>query len=238
MKALIIAGGVLASVLAVAILIVWSGAVDVAADNPHSAAVFNLLETARERSIATRIRGIEAPDLSDPAMIRRGAGNYDSMCATCHLAPDVEDTELSLGLYPAPPNLARHEPADPARAFWIIKHGVKATGMPAWGKSMEDHYIWDMVAFVRQLPSMTAEQYAAQVEASGGHSHGGGETGGADETQAQEHSHADAGESEHAHEDSESPTASGASEPDPQAAQKKSTKSVHTHDDGKEHVHE
>jgi mono/diheme cytochrome c family protein len=124
-------------VLAIAGLVIWSGAVDIAADNPHSEAVFNLLETARERSIAKRVRDIEVPDLTDEAMIRRGAGNYDSMCAGCHLAPDGEDTEMSVGLYPAPPNLARHASTDAARAFWIIKHGVKATGMPSWGKSME-----------------------------------------------------------------------------------------------------
>jgi mono/diheme cytochrome c family protein len=228
MKALVVAGGVLASVVAAALFIVWSGAVDVAADNPHSAAVFNLLETARERSIATRIRGIDAPDLSDPEMARRGAGNYDSMCAGCHLTPEAKDTELSLGLYPAPPNLAREESTDPERAFWIIKHGVKATGMPAWGKSMEDHYIWDLVAFLKQLPSMSGDQYAAQVAASGGHSHGGGET------QAHEHEDAAAGESAHTHEDAPK----DASASDQEAAEERPAKKVHTHADGKEHVHQ
>jgi mono/diheme cytochrome c family protein len=235
MKALIVAGGVLASVVAAALFVVWSGAIDVAADNPHSAAVFNLLEAARERSIATRIRGIEAPDLSDPAMVRRGAGNYDSMCAVCHLTPDAKDTELSLGLYPAPPNLARDESIDPERTFWIIKHGVKATGMPAWGKSMEDRYIWDLVAFLKQLPSMSTEQYAAQVAASGGHAHGGGET------QAHEHGNAESpaaaeAETAHTHEDGQHSHDAGAS--DTQAGEKRPAKNVHTHADGKEHVHE
>jgi mono/diheme cytochrome c family protein len=227
MKALVVAAGVLASVVAIALLAVWLGVVDVAADNPHSAAVFNLLETARERSIATRIRDIEAPDLSDPAMIRRGAGNYDSMCATCHLAPAMKDTELSLGLYPAPPNLSREASTNPARAFWIIKHGVKATGMPAWGKSMEDHYIWDLVAFLKHLPSMSADQYAAEVAASGGHSHGGGET------QAHTHEDVAGGGSAHPHADGQSAKDADASEQE--AAEEKK---VHTHADGKEHVHE
>jgi hypothetical protein len=76
------------------------------------------------------------------------------------------------GLYPRPPDLTKVVQSDAARAFWIIKHGLKATGMPAWGKSMEDEYIWDMVAFLRKLPVLTAEQYADEVQASGGHSHG------------------------------------------------------------------
>ena len=113
------------------------------------------------------------------------------MCARCHLKPGAEDTEISRGLYPKPPGLARSTTTDPARAFWVIKHGIKATGMPAWGKSMEDSYIWDMVAFLQQLPQMSAEQYRAEVRASGGHSHGGGET----MDQADEES----GEAEHSH---------------------------------------
>jgi mono/diheme cytochrome c family protein len=53
------------------------------------------------------------------------------------------------GLYPAPPNLTITT-VDAAHAFWVIKHGIKASGMPAWGKSMEDAYIWNMAAFLQQ----------------------------------------------------------------------------------------
>lgn len=229
-KALLLVSGLLGGLLAVLVLIVWFGVVDVAADVPHSAAVFDLLETIRERSIAARSGDIQAPDLSDPEAIRRGAGNYDSMCAVCHLAPGKSDTELSRGLYPAPPNLARSTPPDPSRAFWTIKHGIKSTGMPAWGRSMEDRYIWDMVAFAQRLPTMTAQQYAAEVAASGGHSHGGNET--------ENHSHANADEGAHVQEGAGSSAAHNASDAHPHEAPEKSKKQVHTHADGEEHVHE
>jgi hypothetical protein len=85
-------------------------------------------------------------------------------------------TELSRGLYPAPPALAELGAPDPARAFWVIKHGIKASGMPAWGKSMSDEYIWNMVAFLQKMPEMSPEQYQALVASSGGHDHGGGES--------------------------------------------------------------
>jgi len=79
------------------------------------------------------------------------------MCIGCHLAPGVAETELSQSLYPAPPNLAKiGVDGNPSAAFWVIKHGIKATGMPAWGKSMGDEYIWGMVAFLNQLPTMDA----------------------------------------------------------------------------------
>lgn len=155
---------------------VWSGAYDIGADDPHLRLTTSTLQTLRMRSIAVRARQIEVPDLQDPARIRRGAGNYDAMCAGCHLAPGAGPSELSQGLYPAPPNLSRLADIDAAQAFWVIKHGIKASGMPAWGKSMEDSDIWDLVAFLERLPALNSAQYEAEVAASGGHSHGGGET--------------------------------------------------------------
>ncbi|NBA98645.1 cytochrome c [Pseudomonas sp. R5(2019)] len=155
----------------------YSGLVNVGADDPHFPAVHEFLAMARDRAIKVRSKDIEVPELDDEALIRTGAGNYNAMCMVCHLAPGVEKTELSQALYPAPPNLARlGVDGDPAAAFWTIKHGIKATGMPAWGKSMGDQYIWGVVAFLNQLPKMDAEQYKALVATSGGHEHGGDES--------------------------------------------------------------
>lgn len=203
-KTLVISIIVLAVVAALGALGIGAGFYNVAADEAHSHLVYRLLETTRERSIAVRVRGIKAPDLDDPASVRRGAGNYDSMCMGCHLAPGMADSELSVGLYPAPPNLTEAAGVDPAEAFWVIKHGIKASGMPAWGKRMEDTYIWDLVAFLRKLPTLSAEQYAEQVAASGGHSHGGGESVSHSHAEGEEHDaepadHPSHDEEEHAH---------------------------------------
>ena len=156
---------------------VYSGMFDPAADAPHSRPVFWLLENLRHRGIESRVSGLTVPDLADPALIRSGAGNYDAMCAGCHLKPGVTDSELHRGLYPQPPALATmSRPAMADHAFWIIKHGIKASGMPAWGKSMDDHAIWGLVAFLQQLPKLTAGDYHEAVEHSGGHSHGPGDS--------------------------------------------------------------
>jgi mono/diheme cytochrome c family protein/ketosteroid isomerase-like protein len=181
-------------VLAAAGIVIAGGLYNVAADEEHTGFVYELLETARDRSVAARADDIEVPDLTDVQRIRRGAGNYDAMCVGCHLAPGASKTEISRGLYPQPPNLATAASIDPARAFWIIKHGIKSTGMPAWGQSMDDDYIWDMVALLRELPRMDVERYRGEVSSSGGHSHGGDES----EEAGHEHSHEDAGEHSHA----------------------------------------
>lgn len=173
MKKLRWASGLLVLVALGAGAFVWSGAYNIAADEPHWDVTRLAMEQVRKRSVVARASGIEVPDLENAALVRTGAGNYDAMCADCHLKPGVEKSELSRGLYPAPPDLSRHRIADPAAAFWVIKHGIKMSGMPAWGKSMEDEYVWGMVAFLRKLPDLSQAQYAEVVEASGGHQHGG-----------------------------------------------------------------
>lgn len=215
----------LATVLLGAVVI-GSGAISVAADEPHSSLLFGILETTRERSIEAHADGVKVPALEDPAMLRRGAGNYDAMCARCHLAPGMEATELSAGLSPSPPNLAKHAHADAAEAFWVIKHGIKSTGMPAWGKHMEDPFIWEVVAFLRKLPSLSAEQYRAEVAASGGHSHGGGESAEHSHEEGEDH---DEESSDHHHsEEAENSTAHTESD---------ATATTHVHADGTTHVH-
>ena len=81
----------------------YLGLVNVGADDPHFPAVHAFLTMARDRSIEVRSKDIEVPNLNDDALIKAGAGNYNSMCIGCHLAPGVAETELSQSLYPAQP---------------------------------------------------------------------------------------------------------------------------------------
>jgi len=185
----------IAAALAVGFL--WSGIYDVGADDPHLPPVHAALETLRERSIAVRTRNVVVPDLSDPAMIRKGAGNYEAMCSGCHLAPGTASSELSRGLYPSPPAFARGSRVSPARQFWVIQHGIKASAMPAWGKSIDENAIWGLVAFLQRLPSLDATQYRALVESSEGHSHGPGMTMGPEHPHEHAHEHSHTGESEY-----------------------------------------
>lgn len=142
----------------------YAGIYNIGADAPHSKLVYDTLDTLRERSIARYSKAIKPPaDLASPARVSAGAGLYDEMCTGCHLGPGVEKSEMSQGLYPQAPELARGNDHSPAQEFWIIKHGVKLSAMPAWGKTHNDQLIWDMVAFLQQLPKMNSNQYKAAV---------------------------------------------------------------------------
>jgi mono/diheme cytochrome c family protein len=148
------------------VLFVYFGVFSVAADVPHSRPFHKLMETIRERSIAVRARGTKAPPLNDPALIVAGGEDYSEMCAGCHLQPGVKDVLLRVGMYPQPPDLTKLTRSDPAQTFWIIKHGLKMSAMPAWGATHDDQEIWALVAFLQQLPRLTPAQY--QVLTSGG----------------------------------------------------------------------
>ncbi|WP_428390389.1 c-type cytochrome [Lichenicoccus sp.] len=142
---------------------VVSGSYDIGADSPHFRPVFWLANTVREHSVAAHARGIKAPPLNDPNMILVGAGQYAAMCSGCHLAPGFDSNETRDGLYPKPPKLYAGNLMSPARTFWVIKHGIKMSGMPAWGRSHDDHEMWAITAFVMQLPKLNAAQYRAIV---------------------------------------------------------------------------
>lgn len=151
-------------VAAFAALYIYVGIYNIGADAPHWRWVYNTLDSLREHSIASYSKGITAPaDLNDPKRISAGAGLYDEMCTGCHLGPGLEKSEMSQGLYPQAPELAKGNNHTPAQQFWIIKHGIKLSAMPAWGRTHDDQLIWDMVAFIRQLPKMSPQQYKAAV---------------------------------------------------------------------------
>ena len=144
---------------------IYFGVYNLAADAPHTRPVLWLMETARDRAVAVRSGAIQVPaNLGNPTRVVAGAGLYDDMCTSCHLAPGMEKTEISQGLYPRAPVFDHPSDRTPAEQFWIIKHGLKMTGMAAWGQTHSDSLIWDMVAFLQKLPTLSPDQYHALVK--------------------------------------------------------------------------
>jgi len=160
---------------------IYSGVYNIGADDPHLRFTHKVIQILRDRSIGARAKGIDVPTLDDPTLIADGAGHYTAMCSGCHLAPGMEETEIRAGLYPQPPRLAAHMhdeshagmdvQAMAARQFWIIKHGIKMSAMPAWGTTHDDNSIWSLVAFLQKLPAMTPAEYATLTGTPGNDAH-------------------------------------------------------------------
>ena len=147
-------------VVVVGLVVMFSGVINVGATNPHSPLTQLVLSTTMDNSVRHYAKGIKAPSLNDPDMVMEGFRHYREICVGCHLAPGVESSEIRKGLMPEPPKLQEAvEEWKPNELFWVIKNGVKMTGMPAWGPTHSDQKIWAIVAFLEKLPHMTAEQY-------------------------------------------------------------------------------
>ena len=165
-----------------AILFAWSGLYDIAATEPHWGVTVSLIDLLRDRSIAVHSEGVQAPNLDGPQYREAAAGHYHGMCRLCHGAPGASANEFAKGLYPPPPDLtsaAVQETRSTAEMYWIVKHGIKMTGMPAFGPTHDEPELWGLVALVREMADMTPEGYARKIEAArsgrqtgNGHTHG------------------------------------------------------------------
>lgn len=160
------------------------------------------LHTTYEKSVARQAADIGEPvDLDDPIGVLAGARAFDEICSVCHTPPGLSPTVQSQGLNPPPPELpqllARRTPA---QAFWVIRNGVRMTGMPAFGPTHPDAQLWQLVAFLRQAAGMDAAGYAdlmeraRQIPASDGHHHRhGGASGEAMRNSGEHHAEEDGG---------------------------------------------
>jgi mono/diheme cytochrome c family protein len=149
----------LAAIVAAAAL--YLGAYNVAATEPHWRLTIWLLDTAMRRSMRQRAEELAVPVLETRERIAEGAAIYRANCVTCHGAPGVAPEKFALGMVPAPANLA-HTARQwrSADLFWVIKHGIKMTGMPAWEYRLSDDQIWSVVAFLPVMARMQPLEYA------------------------------------------------------------------------------
>lgn len=139
----------------------WSGLFNVAASTGHWAVTDWFLHWTMRNSVKTHAMGIEVPPLDDEAMVQRGAGHFAAGCAPCHGAPGADQPAVVREMTPKPPPLAeRIEDWEPNHLFWIVRHGVKYTGMPAWPAEGRDDEVWSVVAFLLRLPELDAKGYA------------------------------------------------------------------------------
>jgi hypothetical protein len=179
MKYVLIVVIVLVVAVSGALLFAWSGIYNIAASNPHWKITLSLIEMMRDRSIAVRADDMKAPNLDDPKFENTAFSHYHEMCRLCHGAPGYEAEEFAKGLYPAPPGMTSghiQEIRSDSEMYWIVKHGIKMTGMPAFGPTHEEEILWSLTAIAKKIPRMTAEQYRKQVmavrsEDENGHGH-------------------------------------------------------------------
>ncbi len=151
-------------------LIIWSGAIDVAATKTGGLPD-RVLAYAAVRSIRHHAKDEGSAPVNDPEALKEGLRNYRSMCVACHGGPGAEPAAFAAGLYPPAPDLgspAIQSFADPM-LYETIAGGIGSTGMPAFGRRLQPKEIWSVVAFLRHLAALSPaekQQLGGGLEAS------------------------------------------------------------------------
>ena len=167
LTAMLTAAALLLTVLAGAALVVYSGVYDISASRQHTQWVYSLLETTMRQSVRLRARDINSPPLDDAARIQRGALCFQAKCAQCHGAPGVAAGDIGKSMQPVPgPLVNALQRWAPREIYWITRHGIKMSGMPAWEFRLPDDTLWDIVAFVNRLPELTPQAYVDMTQPS------------------------------------------------------------------------
>jgi mono/diheme cytochrome c family protein len=164
MRALILAG-LTGAALTAAILVMiavawlWLGGFDTRASSPSrlAPAALNLALMAR---VEAAVAKVGSPPATNGRRTVFGYRQYDAECAACHGAPDLPRAHWAVSLNPQPPDLTETPShLTPRGLFWLICHGVKMSGMPAFGVQRTDDEIWDLALFVSVLPTMKPQDY-------------------------------------------------------------------------------
>ena len=168
--------GFVAALIVVAIAVVavaYSGVYNVAADAPGIQPVEWLLATTSENSVAAHAKAIQPPGELTDQQARAGLRIYRETCVYCHGAPGQDPGDIGKGLNPEAPYLPDVVgDLSSAELFWIIKNGIRMTGMASYGKVHKDDEIWSLVALVQRLQKMTPEEYKQMEEAVGSNASG------------------------------------------------------------------
>jgi len=157
--------GMLILVAGLGLAYLYAGWFNVAATEPHTPLGRWLFSTTMKQSVAHHARGIEAPPREE-FPLSEGYRHYGHHCEMCHGGPGVEGHQLAEGLRPPPPDLTETAHRwERKELYWIIKNGIRMTGMPAWGDAYTEEELWLLAGFVKQLPEIPADKYKALKKA-------------------------------------------------------------------------
>lgn len=199
--------------------VLWNGFVPISAVPSEHPALQWLLHSSYEQAVrraATQVKKPEPWPFAEQGA--SAAADFHAMCASCHTPPGEALSVQVQGMNPQPPRFSElMQRRSPTEAFWVIKHGVRMTGMPAFGPTHSDEQLWPLVAFLQQGSEMSAEEYAQKLHQAGA------KQGSADD--GHDHSHGPA----HA-----APTQA---DPPEKATPAESSHQPHDHRDHRDHKH-
>ena len=130
-----------------------------ARDNP-SALEAAMARTMRSLAVPSSMKNAKNPFTATPELIAGQRAHFADHCAICHANNGSGETTIGKNMYPKPPDMRQAQTQDltDGEIYSIIHHGIRLTGMPAWGDAVNDDESWKLVLFIRHLPKLTPEE--------------------------------------------------------------------------------
>ncbi len=142
--------------------VMYLGLYNVAASSGENGFAAWMLGTTMDHSVRSHAAGTTVPRLDDSSLIDIGFDHYTEMCISCHGSPAGGRSESGVGLNPPAPELSfAVKDWTAGELYWIVKNGVKMTGMPAYGPTHDERELWGIVAFLQKLKGMDSSDYTA-----------------------------------------------------------------------------
>lgn len=139
------------------------GFINPSADIPVSSFEASQAMAILDNSIGRRAPEMKNPLPADEENLAAGMKLYQSNCAGCHGDINHAESSLAESFYPRAPQFQHEAPDMPENQnFYLIKHGIRWSGMPAWKQSMADRQIWQVCAFLghmNKLPPDVEQQW-------------------------------------------------------------------------------
>ena len=159
----------LALLLLSALVVTRLGLMPVSADGTHSRLEARIMPVLLHASIARHASREANPVPLDEDNLKAGVDTYKAMCARCHSTPQGNPSVYGQSFYPPAPQLPKGMAQyTDSQLFWLIKHGIRNTGMPAWGGMLSDDEIWQIVSLLQNSqdlpPSVESEWNAPKTK--------------------------------------------------------------------------
>ncbi len=151
MKKILLGAGLMLLVLVLsAAAVMRLGLLPVSADGNHSRLEAKVMPSVLRAAVARQALNEQNPISATDDNLKAGLRTYKTMCATCHGTAASGPTDFGRSFYPPAPQLSGGLPQYTAgELFWIVKHGIRNTGMPAWGGMLSDEEIWQVTTTLR-----------------------------------------------------------------------------------------
>ncbi|MFW6340992.1 MAG: c-type cytochrome [Wenzhouxiangella sp.] len=154
--------GLIAALVAATIIV--GGRFDVSVSAQLPPPIHDLIHLTRVNAVKRATRDLQGrpADLNDRQVLLDAVRSFQALCADCHSPPGFPTPPLARSLNPPPADLTEVAGKRTLEElFWVTKHGIRMSAMPAWGQSQSDERLWAIATLVAHFAELSAAEYRA-----------------------------------------------------------------------------